>query len=284
MVYTPNFADALTSSGTYSFVFRISVDGSPAPGTINGFKLRTNRNISLRGQSIQFIAKVSFPAERNIVYPGLPAGTCPAANQPTTYDGTWEFSFNVPEGTTRLELWDGEMDFGSADGTTKDTDDPNTPATGVCQATGGTPAQCDPSNPDIPLWAQGTAAVAEGCQLRARARHPMTTASSSPQCLFLRPPSLTYRLIPPSDQVRSSTIIPRAPWSGRNSWFPRTRMTLGTCGLQAGRHRTRHLDTPHRGSGRFQPVCPSRRTTVVPPDGVGQGCSPGYWKQPQHLW
>ena len=209
---TPNFADALTPAGNYSFVYRISVVGSPGPGTINGFKLRTNRSIALKGQTIQFISKASFQAERDIVYPGLPPGQCPAANQPTTYDGSWEFSFTVPVGTTRLELWDGEMDFGSANGATVDTDDPNTPPTGVCVATGGTPAQCA-GNPDVPLWAQGTAAVPEGA--KGMGDPPDDNASTFPQCLVLRPPSVTYRLIPPSGPANA--FVNNNP-SGDQEW------------------------------------------------------------------
>ena len=192
---TPNFANALTVSGTYSFVFRISIIGAPPDGAINGFKLRTNRNISLRGQSIQFIAKASFASERAIVYPNLAAGQCPAANEPTTYDGSWEFTFTVPVGTTRLELWDGEMDFGKFDGSTTDSDDPNTPPTGVCQLTGGTVAQCA-GNPNVPIWAQGTASLPEGA--KGIGDPPDDNAPTFPQCLVVRPPSINYRLIPPS--------------------------------------------------------------------------------------
>ena len=55
-----------------------------------------------------------------IIYPNFPG----IGN--STYDGIWEFFFRIDAPTPTITIWDGDMDFGSANCASRDTDDPDT--------------------------------------------------------------------------------------------------------------------------------------------------------------
>lgn len=116
---------AAQACATCAFKYVLRVYPTLALGGVgtSNFKLRTNGIIGLRPQSFGFLAPITGVADARIVYPALPSLT------PTTYDGLWTFSFAVPTGgTNSITVWDGDFDWGSWDCTSKDTDDPDSPA------------------------------------------------------------------------------------------------------------------------------------------------------------
>jgi len=196
------------TSGDYFYFLRITpVTPNPNPGSINGIKVRTDGTFSLTGQTIQFVAKANTLEELNIIGGFNP---CPSAS---TYDGSWEFEFEVKPNTISLELWDGDFDFGSNAGPEKDTDDPNTgPPANVCVDTNGVGTLPDCINPSVPLWAQGGGVNPEGVA---------NGGVGDPQddntiCAFRRSPGVTYRLLPPGAPNNGGFL--NANPSGNSEW------------------------------------------------------------------
>jgi Big-like domain-containing protein/MBG domain-containing protein len=107
----------------FKYVLRVvTTNPATATGTSN-FKVRTTGTLGLRPQSFAFQNPRTSTFDRDVIYPKFPLLT------PTTYDGTWNFAFAVPGGLAKqLTVWDGDLDWGSWNCTTKDTDDPDSPA------------------------------------------------------------------------------------------------------------------------------------------------------------
>jgi hypothetical protein len=212
-----NQAAAQSAPGADFFYFlRIRpVTLNPVDGALNGIKVRTDGTLSLTGQTVQLVAKATTLDEFAIVGGVNP---CPG---PTTYDGTWEFEFEVKPGTTRLELWDGDFDFGNfnpADLANKDTDDPNTPPINVCEDPDPvTPPNC--TNPNIPLWAQGSSAHPEGVAQDTNGPGVGDPPDDNLLCPFTRPPGVFYRLLPPGADASDPTAgFKNANPSGTSEW------------------------------------------------------------------
>ena len=94
--------------------------------TLNSFKVRTTAVLSgLTLDPVErpfsYIAPWTAFSDLEVIYPNFPDTT------PTTYDGTFSFFFDVPVSQDAITLWDGDFDHGSFDGSTLDTDDPDTP-------------------------------------------------------------------------------------------------------------------------------------------------------------
>jgi hypothetical protein len=121
----PTGPDALSPSGNYFYVLRIRLV-VPTLITLNSFKVRTTAVLSgLTLDPVErpfsYIAPWTALSDLEVIYPNFPDTT------PTTYDGTFRFYFDVPVSQNTITLWDGDFDHGSFDGSTLDTDDPDTP-------------------------------------------------------------------------------------------------------------------------------------------------------------
>lgn len=129
---------AARSTDTVYF-YRLVVELSDATTkTWSNFKLRTNGTAMFLPRAFSFSVPMFTSTEAQIIYPNYPSTTT------TTYDGTWQFNLAVAEPVEDLEIWDGDMDYGSADGVYYDTDDADTP------------------NDSVPTWGRNGVARTEG--------------------------------------------------------------------------------------------------------------------------
>ena len=134
----PNDPQAQTAVGSYSYALR-AVNLFPAIVGANVFKIRSDGTVSIpAGEAFNYTATFRFFEDLMIVYPNFIPGdpTCfnPLPTEiggfgirgfcdptdpdccihETTNDGSWEFVFNVPDNITTLDIWDGDLDYGSA--------------------------------------------------------------------------------------------------------------------------------------------------------------------------
>ena len=147
----PAAVPGMAPSGTTSYHLCVSYRGAtssatdpctgdvrpadPAPTSVANFKLRATANISVVAYAFAYEAALRFGGhgDLDLVYPDYPDLS------PTSYDGRWEFSIDVPVSAPAVELFDGDFDFGTdpadPDGYPSgddmfvcvDTDDPDTP-------------------------------------------------------------------------------------------------------------------------------------------------------------
>jgi hypothetical protein len=181
------------------------------PGTRSNFKIRANADILLQTNDFAFSAPLFSAAEASVIYPHFDGTSSPASLADARYDGTWRFFMYVDKATifgTRpdtafVDIWDGDMDFGSYDCSSHDTDDPNTP-----------------NAPYLPAWAAGTTAVPEGavtngepCRNSAGDLLPgggMTSsnpADDNLNPLYRRSPAINYVIIGPDVAMRASLEV-----------------------------------------------------------------------------
>ncbi len=202
-----NTPGALNTDGSYySYKVLITFLTPEVNNVSNTFKVRSDGFISIvREQPFSYLILITDDTAFNAVYPNTdfddPACFDPVAFSPysycdpidpncclnnNNYDGVWEFNFIVPEGVDKIDIWDGDLDFGSssfdadgncdfADGVDVDTNDPNTP------------------DNIIPEWAEGTSVVFEGISTPT---NPSDDAGCSR--IISRPPSVIYSLISPT--------------------------------------------------------------------------------------
>ncbi|HEX7185265.1 MAG TPA: SdrD B-like domain-containing protein [Thermoanaerobaculia bacterium] len=117
--------EAQSPSGNFFYRLQIELT-APSLTVANALKVRTSAMVSGTAlfptpSPFSYIANLAGAADSRIVYPSFPAMT------PTTYDGTFQFFFDVPISQSNLAVWDGDFDRGKYDGTELDTDDPDTP-------------------------------------------------------------------------------------------------------------------------------------------------------------
>ncbi|GJM14877.1 MAG: hypothetical protein DHS20C13_02040 [Thermodesulfobacteriota bacterium] len=199
----PNNPAAQTPEGDFSYRL-VATNLNPNMQGRNVFKVRSAGGLSLiANQPFNIIGTMNTVEDILTIYPSFdildpgpgcltdlnnPLSLCDEADpsccfNDTTYSGTWTFFFEVPEGLTTLQIWNGDFDFGSssadaglncsADGIDVDTNDLNTP------------------DDVLPPWAIGTTAVLEG----------LSTPTDPPDdiCspIFRRRPSVTINLFDP---------------------------------------------------------------------------------------
>jgi hypothetical protein len=189
--YPINTSDeARTPSGNYFYRLKIQLLNNLV-SSYNSFKLRTDGIVSIRlaDQPFSYIAALRTVDERGIIYPAFPSLT------PTTYDGTFQFFFDIAEPRTELTVWDGDFDRGNADGTNPDTDDADTP-----------------NAPFLPFWAT-TDAVPEGVAtgLGASTGNPPDDLAAT--SILRRSPAIQQDLLFPDGQVFTN-----ANPSGNQEW------------------------------------------------------------------
>ncbi|MEP7218925.1 MAG: SdrD B-like domain-containing protein, partial [Bacteroidota bacterium] len=223
-VTVANIAAAKAPNGDYFYLLRVT-STDPTAFAWSNFKVRTNGTIaSMRNQSFAYVAAVNGLADARVIFPNYPT------LEPTTYDGTWNFFLNVSAPQGSFEVWDGDMDHGAYDCSDNDIDDPDTPN-------------------EIPSWATGTAAVAEGV---AGGGTPCVDASGTATTGFTtsyppddsripalrRSPNVEYEVVDPNG-VHYANHNP----SGNLEWerfrldtaaFNRTQMDYHAASLPAG--------------------------------------------------
>ncbi len=119
-VWTSPAAQAGAGS-PFRYVLRIS-NPAPAATVSSSFKLRTTGSMFVRspGQAwgIQGPVRAAGAPAARIVYPQWNGSFSVASNffltTPTTYDGMWEFQFEVDPGQTTISIFDGDFDFGTS--------------------------------------------------------------------------------------------------------------------------------------------------------------------------
>ena len=185
---------AQTPSGNY--FYHIHLDNSnPLAMSQNSLKLRTTGLVQMAPQAFAFVASLTKLSDVAVVYPNYPASLTP-----TTYDGTFNMYVNVPTSSPNFTVWDGDLDYGSFDCTTMDTNDPDTLDI-------------------IPDWALDVTVKAEGAASSTKlcANGTGFTTSNPPDDIngvaFLRSPAVTYDIILPD-----GTTYHNGNPSGNQEW------------------------------------------------------------------
>jgi hypothetical protein len=190
-----NADEARAPSGHY--IYRFQATRPLANPGINAFKLRTNGYLSA-GQSdlvdanFAIVGMLASLQDVPILYPEFTGNY--ANPGVSTYDGTWDFYFYVPQAspteTMKIEIWDGDFDRGTQRSARRgdvDTDDSNTEG--------------------IPDWASPFA-VAE------RAGGRGNPADNYPSVLYRRDPPVRYTITDPAGEPIYTNEEP----SGTEEW------------------------------------------------------------------
>ncbi|HVK38439.1 MAG TPA: hypothetical protein VNA88_07915 [Candidatus Kapabacteria bacterium] len=204
--------------------------------TWSNFKIRTNGTAALLPRAFAFAAPLFTTAEARILYPNYPA------TSQTTYNGTWKFFVSVPDPIESIEIWDGDMDYGSYDGIQKDTDDVDTPNS-------------------LPAWCMSSVARSEGTGtsndfiIQNGVRSTTTRMTGAPaddnyNTWYRRSPSVGYTLTDPYgveyengnpsgnlewERFRLSTILTSAShYDYYASFLPRGTYQLDLNGMDIG--------------------------------------------------
>lgn len=131
----------------YRFVIRLPVQDA---SVVSAFKLRSTARLSLHPGTFGFMGVLNQYTDAYMLFPTW-AGDYPPAdpfffvNAPTTYDGNWKFSLEIPRSTHEVQVWDGDLDVGTREQVSEpaliripastDTDDPDSP-------------------PELPAWSE----------------------------------------------------------------------------------------------------------------------------------
>jgi hypothetical protein len=181
---------ARAPSGSYIYLLHV-ISTDPAAYYWSNFKVRTDGVVSMKPAPFAYSAAlIDALRDSPLVYPHWVAGISDA-NQDlsdSTYDGTFDFHVYVPGTTPFFSVWDGDLDYGSADCKSNDTDDPDT-------------------GHIVPPWSVGTAA---NLQKVASSTYACTsgtgfTTSNPPDDnkwrTFTRSPSVTYEVEDPNGNI-----------------------------------------------------------------------------------
>jgi hypothetical protein len=230
-------ASAKTSDTIYFFRVVVKLTDTTTK-TWSNFKIKTNGSAALLPRAFAFSAPLFTTNDAAILYPNYPSTST------TTYDGKWKFYMTIPYPVEELELWDGDMDYGSYDGTVKDTDDVDTPN-------------------QRPSWlASNSAAVAEGVATSNDYIYTSGTTRSTTVKMtgqpaddnyntwYRRSPSVTYTVVDPDSLVfennnpsgnlewerfRITTILTTASkYDYYTSALPRGRYAINLTGMDLG--------------------------------------------------
>jgi hypothetical protein len=194
-VNVENVPEARNSNGHY--YYRIECVRPEGEWGISAFKLRSTGYLSTGRSDLvdASFAIVGMIANENDVLIAFPEFGGDYDNPgPSTYDGSWDFQFYVPEEQTMIELWDGDFDRGTSTDVSADTDDPDTIGR--------------------PSWA-GTAAVEE------RAGGTGSPADDFNWAIWKREPAVIYRVLDPAGDPIYTNDDP----SGTEEW---ERFTIST--------------------------------------------------------
>ncbi len=120
-ISVPTGTEALGDDG--NLYYRLTVEADTEPLAWASFKVRLeNGSLFLPAEAaVALSAPILHPNDLATVYPNYPSLT------PTTYDGSWSLYVFSPTALSMLDLWNGDVDFGSADCLDGDSDDSDTP-------------------------------------------------------------------------------------------------------------------------------------------------------------
>jgi hypothetical protein len=173
-----NVPAALAPSGNYLYRLLIS-STSTTDNYWSSFKVRSTGTVALKAQAFSVAATANSAGDLGVIYPT-------GENNPsiTTYDGTWHFYLDVPTAVSTFSVWDGDMDYGSYDCSSFDTDDQNT------------------ANNVLPAWASPANAVLEGVATGVACVGVSGFATGTPPddnryATYRRSPAVTYQVITP---------------------------------------------------------------------------------------
>ena len=266
-----NDARAQTESGNYFYVLKVATTDATSSSWSNfkvGIRNGGTQVATIAGEAFQFTAPLFGAEEGFIIYPNGPGDLAS-----TTYDGTWQLYFQVPPGADHVEVWDGDFDRGSFDNTNLDTDDPDTEG--------------------IPTWNMSPATQPEGIATVPSC----STESSITSCpaddrsvpVFVRSPSVEYTVIMndgqsfynsnPSGNIEWERFrIDTAPYDTAEMDYHTDNIASGTAGiLVAG------VDLSNLNAWQSEyPICAQSPCVPLPRVRLS-GCTPGFWKQQQHI-
>jgi hypothetical protein len=239
----PRVPEAQAESGHYFYVLHVQL-GDPTVTAANSFKMRTNGSLSLKDGSLGFMAPLWSDLDAHVIYPG---NWDPDLNGdydiwdmmswagiPTAYDGSWNFFLDVPSEISYLDVWDGDLDYGTTDVYVFEKDpvtgedvlvyerDPVTGEVLFDELGQPIPKVLDPAKMDtddldtpneVPSWATSTAAAAEGIADGYGYKATGDPEDDYPADIFSRPPSVQYEVIAPTGQ-----IFPNFNPSGNVEW------------------------------------------------------------------
>ncbi|MDY7092239.1 MAG: choice-of-anchor A family protein [Acidobacteriota bacterium] len=202
--------EAQAPSGNYFYRLEINTE-DPTLTVLNSFKLRTDGVVSIEvaQQPFGFYAAIQSQADALTVFPDFPTYdpmAAPGSPGATTYDGSFDFYLDIALEEEDLVLWGGDLDYGAYDGSTADTDDPDTP-----------------NAPFLPPWATGDA-VSEGVAtgLTGATGNPPDDVNPAGLGAYLqRQPSIEFDFIDPNGMVYSNPNP-----SGNQEW-EQFRLTTG---------------------------------------------------------
>lgn len=135
-------ANAQSPSGNYNYHLRIDADGACSPGEqlVSNMKIAASNPLSFLVPRFGLEAGLrQINNDASIIYPdGFPPPDGYLVDDATTYDGTFQFSFNLPPSSTDLRIFGGDFDHGTTNLVSApygiilnpcfDDDDPDTPA------------------------------------------------------------------------------------------------------------------------------------------------------------
>ncbi|MGB2692568.1 MAG: hypothetical protein WBC96_08735 [Thermodesulfobacteriota bacterium] len=213
-----NVESALSEDGTYKYNLFIEITDQDGFGR-NSFKVRTDGFLLMfPNQMFSFNLILIEQSDFETIFPDIsqtdpscfttdpqlpPFAFCDARDPScclfnSTYDGTWTFFFEVPSGQDRLEVWDGDFDFGGSvlngsgscvvDGINTDTNDLDT-------------------GPIVPSFALATDSLPQGVSTPT---NPLDDLCSG---FAPRSPSVVYDFIDPNGVVHTN-VNP----SGNQEW------------------------------------------------------------------
>ena len=189
----PRIPEAATSSGDYSYELRV-VAQDPEAWVIAAFKVSVAGMLQIEPSAQPFAIYTALTSEGDarLVYPGFPA------LEPNTFDGSLIFHLAVGSNERSLSFWDGDLDFGSFDGSMRDSDDPDTPG-----------------SPFLPQWTTPFA-VPEGVAVGAgnlTGDHPDDGDTAGMGIYLVRSPSPMVQVLDPRGRSYSN-LNP----SGNQEW------------------------------------------------------------------
>ena len=263
---------AQSPGGNYFYRLLVTVE-TDDPLATTALKIRTPDSSSLliQSQPLPIIAPVYTEGDLKTVFPNFPDTST------TTYDGSWELLTLLDSAAETLTMWDGDMDFGSADCVDQDLDDPDTPG-----------------DPFLVPWAAPNSrfeGVAEGrlqaCGLATG--DPSDDLTNFP--VFQRSPSVQYSVETPDGSVYWNTNPSgNLEWEGFTiTTNPSVPADFVVDSLPPGTYKVRieGLDLMNLASIRLpfglKAVCEDGTDCAPVLRPGGEGCTPGYWKQKHHF-
>ncbi|MDY7092234.1 MAG: SdrD B-like domain-containing protein [Acidobacteriota bacterium] len=194
--------EAQAPSGHY-FYRLIVAPQDPSLTVLNSFKVRSSGvlSIGVDQQPFGFYAAIQSMADAQILYPDFPEyypDALPGEPGYTAYDGEFTFYLDVQAGGEEMVVWDGDLDHGAWDGSTRDTDDPDTPGA-----------------PFLPPWAtMDTLPEGVAVGLGGASGNPPDDVDPAGLGMYLmRSPSIVFELIDPEGNVYAESNP-----SGNQEW------------------------------------------------------------------